>query len=320
VRIPRSEKSGVTIESVKELLRELGLPTSYLSDQTALTILALADRQPRAGLLPEHHCLADGARIHDILEFVRNDFERKVAENTREAYRKTTLRPLMDLGWVIRHRLSTNDPNTHYRLHGELAELLEVESGAEKDRLLAKLRSTGKRRKAAQLGGDVVVRLSSGRMFTLSPGAHNELEKDVVEILVPAVLKRPSVVYLGDTAPRAGYQDRTQMRRLNLPIDITESLPDVVVYSHDARRLLVVEVVTSTGPITSARLDQLIDLAQGPSRLGVEVEFLTAFPNRKGLRRFVEEIAWGTSVWIAEEPWNLIRFAEIDQRPATEGE
>lgn len=130
----------MTLESIKDLLRDLGFPRSFISDQTALTILALVDRKPRTGLLPGHSCLADGARIHDILEFVRSDFDRKVAENTRESYRKTSLRPLLDAGWVIRHRLSTNDPNTHYRLHGELAQLLAAEPGPDRDQLSARLR------------------------------------------------------------------------------------------------------------------------------------------------------------------------------------
>lgn len=302
----------MTLDQVKELLRELGFPKSSVSDQTALTILALADRKPRTGLLQGHTCLADGARIHDILEFVRTDFDRRVAENTRESYRKTSLRPLMEVGWVLRYRLSTNDPNTHYRLHGELAQLLALEPGPERDLLSAKLRIRGKKvRKLRSKDGDVVVRLSADRNFTLSPGVHNELERAVVETLAPAILHRPLVVYLGDTAPRAGYQDRTLMRRLNLPIDVTESLPDVVIYSTEENRLLVVEAVTSGGPIDAARLEQLRMLCRGPAQLGVRLELMTAFPSRKDLRRFIEEIAWGTGVWIAEEPWNLIQFATL---------
>jgi type II restriction enzyme len=302
----------VTTDEVKDLLRELGFPDSFISDQTALTILALADRKPRTHLLPGHGCLADGARIHDILEFIRTDCGRKVAENTRESYRKTSLRPLMDVDWVIRYRLSTNDPNTHYRLHRELAELLAAEPGPERDRLLEKLRLTGRKvKKKGARPGDVAVRLAPSRTFALSPGAHNELEQAVVEVLAPAILAHPAVVYLGDTAPRAGFQDRTLMRRLNLPIDVTESLPDVVVFSAEENRLLVVEAVTSSGPIDAVRLTQLRTFCQGPAHLGVQIELLTAFPSRKDLRRFVQEIAWGTGVWIADEPANLIRFVPL---------
>lgn len=155
-------------------------------------------------------------------------------------------------------------------------------------------------------------------MAPLSPGAHNQLERAIVETLAPALLTNPSVVYLGDTAPRAGYQDRPLLRRLNLPIDVTESLPDVVVYSAEDNKLLVVEAVVSSGPIDTVRLAQLRAFCQGPDRLGVQVDLLTAFPSRKDLRRFVEEIAWGTGVWIAEEPWSLIHFVTLAETQATD--
>jgi type II restriction enzyme len=305
----------VTLESIKGVLREIGFPESFTSDQTALTILALMDRKPRTGLLPGHSCLADGARIHDILEFVRADFGRKVAENTRETYRKTTLRPLLGADLVIRHQLSTNDPKTYYRLHSELVQLLAAEAGPERERLVQKLRRTERKARRKESDGDVLVRLSADRHFQMNPGAHSELEKAVVETLGPAILVNPAVVYLGDTASRAGYQDRDLMRRLNLPIDLTESLPDVVIFSKEEKRLLIVEAVASSGPIDSGRLGQLKELCQGPERLGVQLEFLTAFPSRKELRSFIKEIAWGTRVWIADEPWNLIYFMPI-RRPA----
>jgi BsuBI/PstI restriction endonuclease len=303
----------VTIEEVKSLLRELSFPPGVISDQTALTLLALADRRAREGLLAGHSCLADGARIHDILNFVRDDFGRKVAENTRESYRKTSLRPLIDARWVVRHQLTTNDPNTYYRLSGELARLLAEAKGPDRDQLLQKLRlgKTGKKTRDHPKDGGPV-RLSVDRSFLLGPGLHNELEREVVEVLAPALLRQPSVLYLGDTAPRAGYQDRALMRRLNLPIDLQESLPDVILYDAEDQWLVIVETVTSVGPIDSMRLSQLREFAQGPARLGVRVEYLTAFPTRRALRTVVGQIAWGTTVWIAEEPSNLIHFAAIE--------
>lgn len=300
----------MTLEAVKELLRELSFPPSSITNQTAFTILSLADRKPRKGLLSGHSCLADGARIHDILNFVRTEFRRKVAENTRESYRKTSLRPLIDAGFVVRHQLATNDPNTYYRLNSEFARLIEGSDDRERAQLLKRLRlgKTSRRRDRRKDG--VSVRISPGQSFLLGTGSHNELEKEVVETLAPALLKHPSVLYLGDTAPRSGFQDRTLMRRLNLPIDTQESLPDVVLYDPD-EGLLVVEVVTSGGPIDSARFDQLRKFARGPHKLGVNVEYLTAFPTRRAFRTFVEQIAWGTSVWIAAEPSNLIHFVPI---------
>src|SRR5699024_7005645 len=101
-------------------------------------------------------------------------------------------------------------------------------------------------------GESVGVRIGK-QEFQLSPGAHNELEREIVEQLAPAILIDPAVVYLGDTAPRAGYQNRTLMRRLNLPIDVTSSLPDVVILDQH-EQLLIVEAVTSSGVIDERRL------------------------------------------------------------------
>src|SRR5689334_6603236 len=241
---------------------------------------------------------------------------RRVAENTRESYRKTSLRPLVDAGWVVRHQLSTNDPSTYYTLNGGIARLLAAEPGPERDRLLETLRLRGSRgRQKAARRTEVTVNLSPELTFGLSAGSHSELGKAVVEVLAPAILVDPSVVYLGDTAPRSGFQDRVLMRRLNLPIDVKAPLPDVVLYGEREKRLVVVEAVTSVGPITSTRLARLQEFARGPIQLGIRVEYVTAFPGRKDLRRFLEEIAWGTSVWVADEPYNLIHFVSVGAEP-----
>ena len=105
------------------------------------------------------------------------------------------------------------------------------------------------------------------------------------------------------------------MRRLNLPIDIQESLPDVVLYDAEEQLLIIIEAVTSVGPIDATRLDQLREFARGPAQLGVRIEYLTAFPTRRIFRRFVEQIAWGTTVWIAGEPSNLIHFSPLGTAP-----
>lgn len=133
----------MTVEEVKALLRALNFPDRWATDQTAFCILALADTRGREGLVGGHTCLAHGGRVHDILNFVRSDMGRTVAENTRESYRKGSLRPLVDAGWVIRHQLSTNDPNTYYRLEPRLAELLNLPPRARREALLHELRLRG---------------------------------------------------------------------------------------------------------------------------------------------------------------------------------
>ena len=299
------------LERLVAILPDPGLAKRFSTRQTGICLHALLDAKPRAGLLAGKGTLAEGARIHDILEFAREELGIRVAENTRETYRKTSLRPLNEVGVINRHQLSTNDPNTFYRISAALVEPLRaVVAGKGSDRALQEFRQQAAKRPSPDEEQPVEVRVSPANTFLLSAGAHSQLAKVFVETFGPAFLTGPQVVYIGDTARKSGYQNRGLMRELNLPVEVKAGLPDVVLFSEAQRRLIVCEVVTSTGPVTSSRLEQLRRLVHGPMKLGHTVEFVTAFPSRAVLRRFVEQIAWGTSVWIAAEPNNLILFQE----------
>jgi hypothetical protein len=82
-------------------------------------------------------------------------------------------------------------------------------------------------------------------------------------------------------------------------------MPDVIV--HDIRRnwLLLVEAVTSAGPVDSKRRMELRRLFAG-SKAGLV--FVTAFKDRQTMRAFLPQISWETEVWIAEDPDHLIHF------------
>lgn len=305
------DETRLELDEVKVLLRQLGLDRKLLTEQSAICVLALADGAERPGLLPGKKRLRDGARIHDIMEFARRECGRAVAENTRESYRKLSLRPLCDEGLVVRHQLSTNDPKTFYRLHPEMLRLLTCPAPLERRWLAQELAvrlSQGETWKQQRRRAEIPVEVGQAQPFFLSPGAHSRLAADVVQVYAPAFLRAPQVVYVGDTRRKEGYQNRDLMRELNLPLQVTTSLPDVIVVSDIERCLVVAEVVASSGPISPARLAQLDQLVQRSATLGYRPRYLTALPSRRLLRRFVEEIAWGTQVWIASEPNQVIAF------------
>ncbi|WKZ18484.1 MAG: BsuBI/PstI family type II restriction endonuclease [Candidatus Jettenia sp. CY-1] len=263
----------MTIQEIKTIFEKINFPQRFISEQTAICIMALSDKTERKGLLPNHQSLCEGARIYDILNFARNVLGKQVAENTREAYRKTSLAPLLNYGLVVRHQLSTNAPNTYYRLHPDFERLFSEKHLEKWQKLIAELRikSTKLRerhiRKVSQHSA-VCVQINGEGTFSLSPGAHNILEKAIVEVFGHAFFSKPQVVYLGDIAPRKGYQNRILMRRLNLPIDTAESLPDVILLSEHEKHLVIVEVVTSSGPINHIRLEQLQEFTLESSTLG----------------------------------------------------
>lgn len=311
VIVAHDEEAKLDLEEVKVLLQQLGLDRKLITEQSAICVLALADGAERGGLLQGKKRLRDGARIHDIIEFARRECGKGVAENTRESYRKLSLKPLCDEGLVTRHQLSTNDPKTFYRLHPEMLRLLTCPAPLERRwlaRELAARLSAGQGWRQQRHRSEVPVEVGQIQPYFLSPGAHSRLTAEVVEVYAPTFLIRPRVVYLGDTRHKEGFQDRDLMRELNLPLHVTANLPDVVLLCETERRLVIVEVVASSGPISPARLMQLQALVQQPIVLGYRLRYVTAFPSRRVFRRFVEEIAWGTDVWIANESDRLVHF------------
>lgn len=82
-------------------------------------------------------------------------------------------------------------------------------------------------------------------------------------------------------------------------------MPDVVLHYPKRNWLILVESVTSHGPVDGKRHAELSKLFQGSNAGTV---YATAFPNRSVMGRYIGEIAWETEVWVADAPSHLIHF------------
>ena len=82
-------------------------------------------------------------------------------------------------------------------------------------------------------------------------------------------------------------------------------MPDVVLYSEEKDWLLLVESVTSHGPIDGKRYGELEELFKDAKP---DLVYITALPSRNLLSRFLPVIAWETEVWVSEAPSHLIHF------------
>ena len=82
-------------------------------------------------------------------------------------------------------------------------------------------------------------------------------------------------------------------------------MPDVVLFDKQNKWLFLIEAVTSHGPVNGKRHEELSSLF-GTSIAGNV--FVTAFPARSLMIKYLPEIAWETEVWIAESPTHLIHF------------
>ncbi|MGA9343090.1 MAG: BsuBI/PstI family type II restriction endonuclease, partial [Rhodanobacteraceae bacterium] len=82
-------------------------------------------------------------------------------------------------------------------------------------------------------------------------------------------------------------------------------MPDVAIYYSKRNWLLLVEAVTSHGAVDGKRHAELMKLFEGSS---AGLVYVTAFPNRSVMARYLSEIAWETEVWVADAPSHLIHF------------
>ena len=84
-----------------------------------------------------------------------------------------------------------------------------------------------------------------------------------------------------------------------------EELPDVVAYSREKNLLFMIEAVHSFGQMGEIRVKKLKDKLQDCTATLV---FVSAFENKKTFRKFSDDIAWESEVWLADSPDHMIHF------------
>ncbi len=82
-------------------------------------------------------------------------------------------------------------------------------------------------------------------------------------------------------------------------------MPDVVLHFEERDWVILIEAVTSHGPICPKRKAELETVFQ---QCNLGIVFVTAFLDRAGFNRYFGEIAWETETWIAEDPDHMIHF------------
>ena len=151
----------------------------------------------------------------------------------------------------------------------------------------------------------IPVKVAKRREVALTPGVHSELIRDILESFAPRFAPGAEVIYVGDTGDKVGHFDEERLAGLGVTVDRHGKMPDVVLYFGKKKWLLLVEAVTSHGPMDAKRHNELADLF-GRARAGLI--YVTAFPDRRVMARYLTDISWETEVWCADAPSHLIHF------------
>ena len=151
----------------------------------------------------------------------------------------------------------------------------------------------------------VPVQFAEGQKIKLSPDRQNILIKKVIKEFCALYTPGGHMIYVGDTQLKWAYYDAATLASLGVRIEEHGKMPDVVVYHAKKNWLLLIEAVTSHGPVNPKRRAELKDLFAG-SNAGLV--FVTAFMNRHAMLKYLHDISWETEVWVAESPTHLIHF------------
>ena len=129
--------------------------------------------------------------------------------------------------------------------------------------------------------------------------------RNIIEVFAPRFAPNGICVYVGDTGDKWGYFDPDMLAELGLDLGPHGKMPDVVLYCAKRNWLLLIESVTSHGPVDGKRHAELARLFTGAD---AGLVYVTAFPSRAVMARYLADIAWETDVWVAEAPSHLIHF------------
>lgn len=305
-----NKKNSKHIEEAHQILVSLGLPRAQHNERSALCLLALLNLFP-GRKWAQAECPLVG--ITPIMDWSREHYGKNYAPNTRETFRRQTMHQFVDAGIALynpdKPDRPVNSPKAVYQIAPAVLMLLRsFRTPQWHDNLATHLslnQGLAARYAMERNQNRIPVRIAAGREIVLSPGEHSELIRAIIEDFGPRFAPDSVLVYAGDTGDKWSYFDAALMAELGVGVDSHGKMPDVVFHFVKKNWLLLVETVTSHGPVDGKRHNELAKLFAGST---AGLVYVTAFPNRSIMGQYLGEIAWETEVWVADAPSHLIHF------------
>jgi adenine-specific DNA-methyltransferase len=281
------------IDEALRILRDLDLPRGQLNERSALTLLALIGLQPERDWVE-----ATNPRmgITPIMDFCRDHYGTKYAPNTRETFRRQTMHQFVEACLAVANPddpdRPVNSPRWCYQVEPRALRLLRTYGTAKWEPALtnwqAAIGSLRSRYAREREMNKVPLQLAEGRELYLTPGKHSRLIRAIVEEFAPRFAPGGQVIYVGDTGEKWAYFDSDALAGLGVAVDEHGKMPDVVIHHAAKGWLLLVEAVTSHGPVDAKRRNELARLFRD---VQVGLVYVTAFLSRGDMAKYVGDIS-----------------------------
>lgn len=292
------------------ILKQLGMPRQQINERTALCLLCLLDMSPDKSWSDASNPLVG---ITPIMDWAKIHYEIYYAPNSRETFRRQSMHQFIEAGLCLYNPDNpdrpVNSPKAVYQIEPNLLIVLRSfgtpDFQIQMSGFLSIRQSLASKYAKARDMHMIPIGLKDGQVIKLSAGDHSQLIKEIVEEFGPRFVPNSELVYVGDTGDKHGYFDTTLLSKLGVTLDNHGKLPDVVIYDTTRNWLVLIESVTSHGPVDSKRHSELATLFKNCT---AGLVYVSAFPNKKIFLKYLSDIAWETEVWVADAATHMIHF------------
>jgi adenine-specific DNA-methyltransferase len=250
--------------------------------------------------------------ITPMMDFMAQHYGKTYKPNTRETVRRQTVHQFLDAALIVANpdnlNRPINSPKTVYQIEESALKLLRtygsIEWGKSISTYLASIEAL-KKKYAQEREISRIPIVINGDIKTLSPGGQNILIEKIINDFASRFTPGGKLIYVGDTDEKFIHFDEVALADLGVNIDFHGKMPDVIIHFTRNNWLVLIEAVTSHGPINPKRKKELEVLFRSAE---IPLVMVTTFLSRKAMVAYLAEIAWETDVWVAEDSTHLIHF------------
>lgn len=297
-----------TLEEARSILTAFGFDAKRTNDLASKTLLALArlnDASSWVDATNEH------SRISTVYNWVQNELG--FTRPDREQVRRQVMHQFVDAGFCHYNdddpARAVNDQRNNYRLTDRVVSIIRLYGTPEFDEAVAdylvEAPGLAAMYAAEREGARIPITLPDGKKLTLSPGGQNVLIEAMVHEFCPIFIPGGEVLYIGDADSKFMHFEEDALAALGVTVNEHGKLPDLVVYDRAKNWLFLMEAASSHGPVDGKRYGELSTLFANST---AGLVYVSCFPDRATMRKFLSELAWETEAWCASDPTHMIHL------------
>jgi BsuBI/PstI restriction endonuclease domain/BsuBI/PstI restriction endonuclease HTH domain len=252
-------------------------------------------------------------KTRDIIKFINENYEENISSGSYDDIRRKHLKlPVLAdliLNSANNPSAATNDPTRGYTLSNDFKTLVgfyNTKDWTIKLKLFNKNKpSIDELLKRKRNITKIPVVLPGNKRLELSQGAHNQLQREIIEEFLPRYGNGCEVLYIGDTTNKYLVREDKKLLGLGFFELSHDSLPDIVAYDSKKNWLYLIEAFYSTGSMSEERI---FELKKSLKKCKADLIFITAFTSKSDFKNNATEIGWESEVWTADSPDHMIHF------------